>query len=405
LFLFTFSLSFIFLRCNDQLISPTKKEVRQLSQQEKLISSSAENFGLKLFNKVNELEPNKNIFIAPLSASYALAMTLNGANGQTNEAIRTTLSLEGLSSDEINQSYKSLMQLLTEIDPKVNFLIANSIWYRNDMTFTEKFINTNKYFFNASITELDFGDPLAASIINRWVENNTNGKIKEIVDDPIDPEVVMFLINAIYFKGTWKYQFDPNYTKDNSFYLENGTTTNCKMMNQKSKFSYYQNDLFQAIDLLYGDRNFNMIILLPQPSKSTEDIVKEFNLVNWKVWLNSFSEKEVGLILPKFTLEYELELNDVLKQLGMEIAFSANADFTAMYEPGGLFISKVKHKTYVKVDEEGTEAAAVTSVEIIETASGIDEIIMMINHPFIFIIRDSNSNSILFIGKILDPTN
>jgi serine protease inhibitor len=403
LFLFVFAISFIILQCNDQIISPENSNNRPLTSLEKKIVSSSEEFGFKLFNKVNELEPSKNLFISPLSVSYALAMTLNGANGNTYNAIRNTLCLQDISNNEINQSYKSLMELLVSIDSKIFFTIANSIWYQNSMTFEEQFINTNKEYFNAQVTSLDFNDPLSSSIINHWVEEKTNGKIKEIVDSPIPSGAVMFLINAIYFKGIWKFQFDPNYTKDDHFYSEDGSIKNCRMMNQKVSIPYYSNDLFQAIDLPYGDGKFSMTVLLPNPNKSVNDAINRLTPDNWQDLLHSFSEKEVGLLMPKFILEYNLKMNDALMQLGMAAAFSDQADFTSMYKPGGLFISSVKHKTFVKVDEEGTEAAAVTSVQIDRTAYGDKEIIMQVNRPFIFIIREINSDAILFIGKITEP--
>lgn len=405
LFLFVFAFSFLIMHCNDQLISPNKTDNSPLNNLEKKIVIASESFGLKLFRKVNELEPGKNLFISPLSASYALAMTLNGANGNTYDAIQNTLCLQGLSNNEINQSYKSLMELLASYDSKIVFKIANSIWYRNTMDFEEQFLNTNKNYFSAQVTPLDFEDPLAASIINRWVDENTNGKIKEIVDSPISGDAVMFLINAIYFKGTWKFQFDSAYTKDDTFYSEDGSIKTCRMMNQKVTIPYYSNDLFRAVDLPYGDGNFRMTIILPKSGKSTNDVINELTSDNWQNWLNCFSEKEVGLLMPKFTLEYNLKMNEVLVQLGMSIAFSGAADFSTMYKPGGLFISEVKHKTFVKVDEEGTEAAAVTSVQVEKSLENIgnQEILMKINHPFIFAIREKNTDAVLFIGKIIVP--
>ena len=333
-------------------------------------------------------------------------MTLNGAGNGTYEAVRNTLGLESLSLEEINLSYLSIMQELTKIDTEVTFQIANSIWYKNDLNFKEQFINTDKYYFNAQVTGLNFSDPTSAAVMNQWVDENTNGKIKEIIEPPIDKNAVMFLINAIYFKGTWKYQFDPNYTTDFNFILEDGSTKLCEMMNQKSKLPYLSNELFQAVDLPYGNGKFRMTILLPTSNKTTDDIINEITPDKYQNWLNSFSEIELGLLLPKFTLDYDLTLNDALKQLGMEIAFTSNADFTAMYEPGGISISEVKHKTYVKVDEEGTEAAGVTSVGVVTGSGyGSNEIIMLVNRPFLVIIRETDLNVILFIGKIIDPSN
>jgi len=404
--LFIFSLSFIisffFLQCNDQIVQHEGDSIRELSTQEKKVSGSSEDFGLKLFRKTNELETGKNIFIAPLSVSYALGMTLNGANGETYDAMLNTLELNGLSQSEINQSFKSLMQLLTSIDPKVNFQIANSIWYTNDLTVKDEFVSVNKNYFNASVRGMDFNNPLAAKTINNWVSESTNGKIKEIVDDPIKDEVVMFLINAIYFKGSWKYQFDPKYTTDDYFYLSDGSQINCKMMKVKSKYKYLSKDECQMIELPYGDDNYCMDIFLPKKGADINEFIKNLTADKWNNWLAELSETEVNLFLPKFTLEYKLEMKNVLSALGMTVAFTYAADFTRMHEPSELYIGAVKHKTFVEVNEEGTEAAAVTSVEMGLTSVG--DVFMQINHPFVLLIREKNSNAILFIGKIINPS-
>jgi serine protease inhibitor len=392
-----------FMQCNTRSVSPDPKVSRELTPAERTLVQSDNKFGLKLFKEIIKEEKDKNVFISPLSVSMALGMTYNGANGETQEAMQKTLELDGLTIQEVNESYKSLIDLLKGLDPKVRFQIANSIWYRQEYSFEKEFIDLNKKYFNAEVKEMNFSDPDAANIINAWVDKNTNGKIQKIVDPPIDPLTVMFLINAIYFKGFWTYQFDKKLTKDDWFTLPDSSTKPCKMMNQKGEFKYLQNDNFQAIDLPYGDGDFSMTIFLPNPTVDIDSLIGEFNQENWDLWINSFSKHEVILELPKFTLEYELKLNDVLKALGMGIAFDPDqADFTKMYKgPENLFISKVKHKTFVQVDEEGTEAAAVTSVEISETSLGLW---MRVDRPFVFVIRDNKSQTILFMGKIVEPT-
>jgi serpin B len=304
--------------------------------------------------------------------------------------------------EEINSSYKSLIELLSQLDPKVKFQLANSIWYRQEYTFEPEFINLNQTYFNAAVRGLNFNDPGAARTINGWVEQNTNGKIKQIVDDPIAWETVMFLINAIYFKGIWTYQFDPQQTRDEQFNLPDGSQKPCKMMNLTADLPYFDNAQFQAVDLPYGDGDFSMTILLPNPQTPIDSLVAIVNQANWPLWMKSFATHTGSLALPKFLIEYELLLNDVLKALGMEIAFSGQADFTRMDKQGGLFISKVKHKTFVEVNEEGTEAAAVTSVEIGRTSAG-GGFVMRVDRPFIFVIRENHSGTMLFVGKIVEP--
>lgn len=388
--------------CAEHVIAPPERIKRELTVAEKRLVETGNKFGFKLFGEIVRQEQNKNIFVSPLSVSMALGMTYNGANGSTETAMRQTLEFGDLTLEEINSSYKSLIELLSRLDPKVKFQLANSIWYRQECTFEPAFINLNQTYFNAAVRSLNFNDPNAAKTINGWVEQNTQGKIKEIVDDPIGRELVMFLINAIYFKGMWTYQFDPKQTRDEPFNLPDGSKKPCKMMNMSADLPYFANAQFQAVDLPYGDGDFSMTILLPNPQTPIEALVADFNQTNWALWMKRFAKQTGSLALPKFLLNYDLLLNDVLKALGMAIAFSPEqADFTRMDKQGGLFISKVKHKTFVEVNEEGTEAAAVTSVEIGRTSAG--GFIMRVDRPFIFVIRENHSGTLLFVGKIVEP--
>jgi serpin B len=391
------------INCSDSSTNTDIRAIRDLTYSEVELKESSNQFGLKLFGKIVETEQDKNIFISPLSVSMALGMTYNGAAGTTLEAMHETLEYGDLTIQEVNESYRSLIELLTELDPKVIFDIANSIWYREGFPVENDFLTTNQDYFDAVVRALDFSSDDAADIINAWVNENTNGKIEKIVDKPIDPLTVMFLINAIYFKGTWTYEFDEENTTDDIFYLPDGSEKECKMMSHKCDHNYFENEQFQAIDLPYGDAGFSMTILLPKPKVNIDSLIVQMNNETWNSWLGSFSEQEVNLYLPKFNLEYEISLNDVLSALGMSIAFDpGRADFTKINSAGNLYISNVKHKTFVKVNEEGTEAAAVTSVEISLTSIGND-ITMRINRPFVFAIRENHSGTILFIGKIVEP--
>ncbi len=396
-------IALLFYQCSEQLVSPgSKKPNPDINQQEEKLAASSGVFGLKLFKKISNYEGNKNVFISPLSISMALGMTLNGASGSTYDSMKSVLELNGLTELEINESYKSLTDLLTSVDPKVVFNIANSIWYRNNMSFLQSFIETNKTYFNAEVKGLNFNDPSSVDVINSWVSQKTNGKIPEIIKD-ISPDMVMYLINAIYFKGDWKYQFDINNTKDDIFTTADGSKVSCKMMEQGNNFSYFSNNLFQAVELPYGDSSFSMIIILPNSGNGIDNILDQLNETNWNIWLKSLTIKEGELWLPKFEINYYLKLNDVLAIMGMGIAFSDGADFSRIFSSGGLCISEVLHKTYVKVDEEGTEAAAVTSVGVGTTSVGGSNFYMRVDRPFIYVIKDNYSNSILFIGKIINP--
>ncbi|MFQ5605298.1 MAG: serpin family protein [bacterium] len=396
------ALSLIFAHCSNNPVSSVDRELTAL---EKDLVEADNGFGFKLFEAINETEENKNLFISPLSVSMALGMTLNGADGETKSAMEQTLEFAGMTTEEINQAYLSLIDLLTRLDSKVDFTIANSIWYRQEFTFKQEFLAVNQDYFRAVVAALNFNDPQSVHTINAWVSDNTNGKIKKIVER-IDPEIVMFLINAIYFKGDWTIEFDKDRTIEDQFTLSDGSSKTCKMMQLTTDLAYFENDLFQAVNLTYGQEKFSMTILLPKPQVDLDFLIGELNPENWRQWLNHFATTEVALKLPKFKLEYEIALKKVLTAMGMGVAFEPyQADFGRMYEgPGNLFISKVKHKTFVEVNEEGTEAAAATSVEIGVTSIGPPAgVIMRVDRPFLFVIAANNAQTLLFMGKIVEP--
>jgi len=385
--------------------SDDQSEKKNFTGAEKKLAQSGNEFAFKLFQGINNEGPNSNIFISPLSVSYALGMAYNGAAGETREAIQNTLELSGLSLEEINISYKGLMNYLTGCDEKLEVSIANSIWSRNGVKLKDQFVGLNSDYFDATVTSLDFSSPDAAEIINNWVDDNTNGKIAQIVQPPIDPAMMLFLINAVYFKGTWTYQFDPNETRDEIFYAGNPPYKTYPFMAQKVEIPYFANTTFHAVDIPYGDGLYRMAVLVPI-SGSIDDLAELCTSDNWDIWMDSFVEQEVNLFLPKFKLELAYKLNDVLISLGMGAAFNgALADFSNITETIGLYISKVKHITFVEVNEEGTEAAAVTSIEMCgSTGEEPLEIFFRADRPFLFVIHETESNSILFMGKVMQPT-
>ena len=384
-------------------------QLRELTPEEIQLAQSSDRFGLKLFREIVRQEPDQNVFISPLSVSMALGMTANGAAGATLDSMRATLELGDLTEEESNAAYQSLIALLTQADPQVQFDVANSIWYRQEWTFKEDFYQRCRDYFDSVVQGLNFSDPASADIINGWVKENTQGKIEEIVDKPIDPAIVMFLINAIYFNGTWTYEFDPQDTKDDQFTQADGTQASCRMMEQEADLPYMANDLFQAADLPYGDGLFSMTVLLPQPGVPVDSLISELTPENWQDWIGSLDTTGLKVQLPKFTLEYKLTANAVLKKLGMGIALNdppGQADFSRLGQLGGYtWIDQVIHKTFVEVNEEGTEAAAATLVEIhiISAVGGGVPRLFRIDRPFIFVIRERTSGAMLFMGKIVEP--
>jgi serine protease inhibitor len=397
--IFVLVFSLIFAACSGDDGGP--RIIRDLTQTEQKLVESSNLFGFNLMQEVVGLSDGGNVFISPLSVSFALGMTYNGARTTTEEGMRSALQYGDLTADEINQSYRDLIDLLCGLDPKVTMEIANSIWIREGFEALQAFIDVNRTFFDAVVEALDFASPGAADVINAWVDENTHGKIEEIVEDPIDAMTVMFLINAIYFKGNWTTEFDPADTQAAPFHAPSGDTS-VQMMHLHAELPYMQTEDFEAVNLPYGDGLFSMTVLVPKEGKSVDDLVGLLG-GNWSAWAAGFAVEEGYLWMPRFELEYETSLNDVLKALGMELAFSESmADFSGINPDHQLFISNVKHKTYVKVNEEGTEAAAVTSVEVGVT-SAPEGFYLRVDRPFLFLIHDAHSQALLFVGKIVDP--
>ena len=362
--------------------------------------------GFSLFNEIRKTEQDKNIFISPFSISVALAMTLNGAAGETEQAMTNTLQLHGLDSESINTGYAGLRQTLLTSDPKVTLTIANSLWARQGFSFKPDFLQRNTQFFGAEISTLDFDNSSASKTINQWVDTNTNGKIQKIVGDQIDPITVLFLINAIYFKGTWQKEFDPSKTREGPFHLANGDEKQVPMMRQQRWYPYYREENFQAISLAYGDGQMSMYIFLPDRESDLNIFLENLNAESWENWMSQFHEQDVSLVMPKFKLEYGKTLNDPLKALGMDVAFDPElADFSRMasLEFGNLYIEKVVHKTFVEVNEEGTEAAAATSVEVGVKSVPPPPISFSVDRPFFFAIRDNETKTVLFMGVVVEP--
>jgi serpin B len=384
--------------CNkkDDVVKPI-----DLPENTKSVIAADNSFGFDLYLKLSaEAQKGTNLMISPLSVSQALTMTLNGANGETKAAMEEALRVTGIDRDELNELNKTLVSALLNHDPRVILEIANSIWYRDDFTVLPDFIQRNQTYYGAEVTAMDFSDPGCKDVINNWVDTKTRGKISEIVKE-IKPESFMFLINAIYFKGTWTYEFAKKDTRESQFYLEDGTSVPVQMMNQELDLNTFQTDIFTSVELPYGKGNWRMFLFMPKDGHKLADIESQLNTKNWNGWMGSYQLlKEVQFSMPKFTFAYEESLKNALSALGMENAFTPAADFSGILSGGGLMISDVKHKTFIEVNEEGTEAAAVTSVEIVLTSIGN---YISFNKPFLFAIAEKSTGAVLFMGKFVKP--
>jgi serpin B len=377
----------------------------ELTEKTASLITASNDFGLDLFNYIYAYEEDQeNIMVSPLSVSLALAMTYNGALTQTKNDMEKTLRLSGLTSEEINTSYYNLIEALKKMDAKVKLEIANAIYYRDDFEVEQDFIKINKKYYDAEVAPLDFSSDDAVDIINSWVFDHTDGKIETILER-ISPLHVMFLLNAIYFKGTWQKEFNNKSTEALPFYLENGEQLITETMQRLDTALYTSNELFSAVQLPYGENNFYMTVFLPNPGINLKDITEKLNKETWNSWMENFEiTKNIDIKFPRFKYKYEIMLNDVLSEMGMKIAFTSAADFRGINRNGDLLIDYVKHKSFIEVNEEGTEAAAVTIVAIERTsAGGPEKIPFYVNKPFLYTITERSTGAVLFIGTVKNP--
>ncbi|MDJ1175338.1 serpin family protein [Roseofilum capinflatum] len=359
-------------------------------------------FSFKLWQHLLAEQEKENILISPSSVAIALTMTYNGASGETQTAMHDALELQGMSLSEVNQAYADLKQSLEQNDPSVQLKLANSLWGRNDINFKPDFLEQTQTYYDANLRSLDFTDPATPKHINHWVSQQTQGKIPQIVDR-INPNDLLFLINATYFKGDWQNEFNPNLTQNRPFYLPNGQEKQHPMMFQTGSYDYLETEHFQAIRLPYGEGRFSLYVFLPQPNQSLSQFYSQLNSTTWQTWLGQFTQQDGSITLPRFQLEYGVELKPVLSALGMDIAFSQNADFSGI-DPSAK-IDRVKHKTFIEVNEKGTEAAAVTSVGIVATSirPPSNPFEMVVDRPFFYAIYDQETQTPLFLGSMVNP--
>ena len=373
----------------------------------KKITEANNALGFDLLQEI-ALEEDGNIFISPTSLLMAMGMLYNSAEGETKKEIASVLHLNNMEAEEINQANASLMVKLHEHMEKdeIQLNIANSLWLNDKFQFQDDFKKQNETYYNAETKNIDTEDPKAADKINKWASNATNEKITQIVETPLNPQLVAILINAIYFQGNWTLPFDKEKTTDDTFYLADGTEKTVPMMQLDEEISYMENKLFQAVKLPYGEKeNMYMHIYLPKEGVETTEWDEKWIMKKWKQWQEDFDIQQGTLKLPRFQVEYEVKLNEVLKRLGLVSAFTGEANLSKMIKDNhSLMIDWVKQKTYLDVDEKGTEAAAVTSIGIVETSIKTDKpFVMEVNRPFYLIIMDEKLDVQLFLGKINDP--
>ncbi|MCG2791197.1 MAG: serpin family protein [Actinomycetia bacterium] len=390
------------------LFRKTPKETEANKETDKIAESVDEtlvnlntDFALKIFKALSNEDKNLNVFISPISVSLAIAMAYNGSKNQTQQEIAEALEFKDYNIDELNSSFKVLLSSMANIDEMVELYTGNSIWSREDYTIEKDFTELVEYYYDASIYNVDFNDPNTAGKMNNWVSEATKGKISNIVSPKAIEDAVMYLINAIYFKGQWKDKFETENTKEDDFFLTDRNVKKVQMMENNKEYEYYDGSDFQMIRIPYGRNKTAMYVFLPDEDTEIGDFVNSLSCDLLNKSISEASATDVILKFPRFSIEYGTKsLIEPLKSLGMVNAFIADkADFSSIAPL--MFISQIDHKAIIEVNEEGTVAAAATSMGMGLTAEKPVEFI--VNRPFVLLIRDDRTGNILFMGKILEP--
>lgn len=389
--------------CGDGPVGPITQLPRQLTVAETQLVQANNRFAFKLFREINAQDSTGgNIFISPLSVAMALGMAYNGAAGDTRDSMGATLELTGMTPQEVNEAYRGLIDLLSGLDAAVDWHLANSIWYA-DVTLLPAFVDQSRTYFDAEMRTIDLTDPVAASAqINQWVNDQTRGLIQEIVPSPMAPNALVHILNAVYFKANWSHQFDKSLTAPEPFALTDGSSQTVDMMKHEEKVPLrFASTLdLQVVELPYARGAYSMVLLLPRDPPGAPELARSVSASQWDDWVAALDSTNGFVELPRFTIEFGTRLDKVLTHLGMGIAFEPGlADFTNMFADGSVPINAVRHKAFVRVGEEGTEAAAVTDVE--DVSAGPLEIV--VDHPFLFVIRERLSGAILFMGRVMNP--
>jgi serpin B len=363
-------------------------------------------FAFDLLQQIVKEQPDANVFISPFSVSTVLQMVGNGAAGETRTEMQSVLKTTGLPAGPLNEECRNLNQSLTSL-PDVTLNLANGIWYQKKFQLKPAFVAENKNYFLAELAGVDFSKSKSADIINGWAEKQTRGKIKDVVQFPFPPLTRVILANAIYFKGKWVKPFEKNQTRPQAFYRPGGEKQ-VPLMRQRGHFSYQEGDGFQAVELPYAGGRLRICVFLPATNSNPAKLLADLNSDTWRdKILPRFTDHEGTLALPRFKIEYKIVLNEPLKALGMHQAFDSRADFSAMADTREvLYVSEVWQKSFVDVNEEGTEAAAVTGVRMTTLAAmrPLQPFEMIVDRPFLFVIGDEQTQSILFMGVVYDPS-
>jgi serine protease inhibitor len=372
---------------------------------QKEVIDSANRFAFDLLRPaMNDAKGTENIMISPFSITSALSMTLNGAAGATLEAMRKTLLLDGKTLEQVNSTYLKLMTDMIPVDERVVVEIANSVWVEKRLTVKQPFITDLQTWYKAESRNIDVSDPNAVKTVNDWIAGKTHDKITDMLSE-LNSDLAMLLINAVYFNGKWRYAFDKANTRNQSFYVASSDPKDVPMMNQTENFKTVISNNITLIELPYGQGNYTMVVAMPDENISTTDVANALTPSMWQEWIDLLAQNthKTDLSMPRFKYKYKRLLNDDLINLGMGVAFSDFADFNNISNQK-LQISRVLHQSFIDTNEEGTEAAAATVVEMINTSiEPVDNMVVTLDHPFLYFIRETSTGTILFMGKVGDP--
>lgn len=391
------------------LSAPSSAELSQL--RDSALPAANRRFSFALFQDLIQATPRENIFVSPLSVSIALSMLYNGASGETQQEMAQALAYQNLSVTDLNQGQLTLRKRLQNSGEGVEVLLANALWGKEGLSFQADFLAQKQRFYDARLEALPFGSPSAVTRINQWASDNTKGLIPKVVEE-IDPQTILLLMNAIYFKGAWSTPFQAEQTKLQPFYKADETQLEQAMMTRYGKWRYAEVEGTQMVSLPYGKaERTEMLVFLPAKAQDLEQwVATQFNAEHWDQWQNALRSRDGRVTLPKFKIKNTLALNDTLKRLGMVKAFSeAEANLDRLVQSTALkpFVSAVKQDAFVEVNEKGTEAAAVTTVTVGATSVILPQepFEMLMNRPFVYAIYDKETESILFMGTFHSPAD
>jgi serpin B len=371
-----------------------------------VVGDGTTEFAFRLVRQLAKEQPSANIFVSPYSISAALQMVRNGASGETRKEMDATLGFPGIETAELAKAYRDTDRTIRNDANNAVLSIANSIWYAPNLQLHPEFLSLNKDFYHAKLNALDFTDPRASGMINKWVNEETRGRITRLFDGPLSGATGAVLANAIYFKGRWENQFEQSRTMERPFNLVYQHQKTVPTMEQSRRFRYLESAGFQAVWMPYAGLKLGMYLILPAKQSSPFNVLSNMNAGTWKTdVLARFDSQEGMLRLPKFKLEFGAELKPTLAAMGLRSAFGSGADFSGMAS-GPMRLDAVKHKAFVEVNEEGTEAAAATGAAVaLVSAAPVKPkpFQMIVDRPFLFAIEDSTTGAILFIGIVVDP--